>query len=169
MADVILTANEMKEVERRAFDDGIDAEILMDHAGEGMAKAILEREPHPGLCIAYLGKGNNAGDAIVAGSLLSKAGWEVWTRQLVPDSDLQPLPKKKLQKLSSRLVLERLSALPDRKSVVILDGLLGIGSRPQLNAALKALDQRDQSSAPLLQRDGLCVRSSDGHRRRRRR
>ena len=74
MADVILTANEMKQVERRAFDDGIDAEILMDHAGEGIAKAILEREPQPGLCIAYLGKGNNAGDAIVAGSLLSQGG-----------------------------------------------------------------------------------------------
>ena len=71
----------------------------MDHAGEGIAKAILEQEPHPGLCIAYLGKGNNAGDAIVAGTLLAKAGWEIWIRPLVPDSDLQPLPKKKLQKL----------------------------------------------------------------------
>ena len=139
MADVILTANEMKQVERAAFDDGIDAEILMDHAGEGIANAILEREPQPGLCVAYLGKGNNAGDAIVVGSLLAKAGWEIWTRQLVSESDLQPLPKKKLQKLDSRLVSDRLSHLTGRKPVVLLDGLLGLGSRPQLNAGLKAL------------------------------
>lgn len=139
MADVILTANDMKEVERKAFDDGIDAEVLMDQAGEGIARAILEREPHPGLCIAYLGKGNNAGDAIVAGTLLGKAGWEVWIRQLVPESDLQPLPRKKLQELSSRRISDRLSTLPNRKSVAILDGILGIGSRPQLNAALKVL------------------------------
>jgi len=39
MADVILTAAEMKQVERAAFDDGIDAETLMDLAGEGIAVA----------------------------------------------------------------------------------------------------------------------------------
>jgi hydroxyethylthiazole kinase-like uncharacterized protein yjeF len=139
MAHVILTGDEMKQVEQGAFDDGIDAEILMDEAGEGIAKAILEKEPQPGLCVAYLGKGNNAGDAIVAGSLLARAGWEIWTRQLTPVSDLQPLPKKKLPKLGSHLVSERLSELPRRKPIVILDGLLGLGSRPQLNAALKDL------------------------------
>src|SRR5260370_21632379 len=139
MADVIITANEMKQVERTAFDDGIDAEILMDHAGEGIANAVLEQEPKPGLCIAYLGKGNNAGDAIVVGSLLAKAGWEIWTRQLVPESDLQPLPKKKLKNLDSYLVSDRLSDLPSRKPVVILDGLLGLRARPPLNTALKTL------------------------------
>jgi ADP-dependent NAD(P)H-hydrate dehydratase / NAD(P)H-hydrate epimerase len=139
MTGVILTANEMRQVELAAFDKGIDAEKLMDHAGEGIANAILEREPKPGFCVAYLGKGNNAGDAIVAGSLLAKAGWEIWTRQLVPANDLQPLPKKKLQILGSRHVSDQLSALPKGKPVVILDGLLGIGSRPELNAALKAL------------------------------
>jgi hydroxyethylthiazole kinase-like uncharacterized protein yjeF len=139
MADVIVTANELKQVEQAAFDDGIDAEILMDQAGEGIANAVLERQPQPGLCVAYLGKGNNAGDAIVVGSLLAKAGWEIWTRHLVSESDLQPLPKKKLQKLDSHLVSDRLSDLPNRKPVVILDGLLGLGSRPQLNTALKTL------------------------------
>jgi ADP-dependent NAD(P)H-hydrate dehydratase / NAD(P)H-hydrate epimerase len=138
MADVIVTSDEMKQVERAAFDDGIDAEILMDHAGEGIANAILDQEPKPGLCVAYLGKGNNAGDAIVVGSLLAKAGWEIWTRHLVSESDLQPLPKKKLQKLDSHVVSGPLFDLPNRKPVVILDGLLGVGSRPRLNAPLKA-------------------------------
>ena len=68
MAEVIVTASEMKQIERAAFDDGIDAEILMDQAGEGIANAVLEQEPQPGLCVAYLGKGNNAGDAIVVGA-----------------------------------------------------------------------------------------------------
>jgi ADP-dependent NAD(P)H-hydrate dehydratase / NAD(P)H-hydrate epimerase len=139
MADVILTANEMRQVELAAFADGIDAEKLMDHAGEGIANAILEREPNPGCCVAYLGKGNNAGDAILAASLLAKAGWEIWTRQLVPASDLQPLPKKKLPLLVSQRVSDPLSGLPGSKPVIILDGLLGLGSRPELNAALKAL------------------------------
>jgi NAD(P)H-hydrate epimerase len=139
MADVILTANEMRQVELAAFEAGIDAEKLMDRAGEGIANAILEREPEPGFCVAYLGKGNNAGDAIVAGSLLAQAGWEIYTRQLVPPSDLQPLPKKKLQTLDSHRVSDRLSGLPSGKPVVILDGLLGLGSRSELNPALKDL------------------------------
>jgi ADP-dependent NAD(P)H-hydrate dehydratase / NAD(P)H-hydrate epimerase len=139
MADLILTANEMKQTEQAAFEEGIDAEMLMDNAGQGIAKAILEQHPQPGLCVAYLGKGNNAGDAMVVGSLLAKAGWEIWTRPLVPESDLQPLPKKKLQELDSHRVSGRLSDLSNRKPVIILDGLLGLGSRPQLSTALKAL------------------------------
>ena len=92
----------MQAVERAAFDDGIDAESLMDCAGEGIANAILEHEPHPGICVAYLGKGNNAGDAMVAGSLLAKAGWEIQTRSLVPESDLQGPSQEKIAGLAKR-------------------------------------------------------------------
>ena len=42
MADAILNPREMQEIERAAFADGIDAETLMDQAGEGIANAILE-------------------------------------------------------------------------------------------------------------------------------
>jgi hydroxyethylthiazole kinase-like uncharacterized protein yjeF len=139
VADAILNAHEMKEVERTAFDDGIDAENLMDRAGVGIANAILEQEPYPGISVAYLGKGNNAGDAIVAGSLLAKAGWEIWTRPLVPESDLQALPKRKLQKLDAHRVSSPITDLPKNRPKVILDGLLGLGSRSGLNAPLKAL------------------------------
>lgn len=139
MADVILDAQEMKAVEKTAFAEGIDAETLMDSAGEGIANAILEREPHPGLCVVYLGKGNNAGDAIVAGSLLVNAGWEIWTRPLVAESDLQALPKKKLQGLDAHRLSGPISYLPKNRPRVILDGLLGLGSRSALSAPLKAL------------------------------
>lgn len=56
MADAVLNAHEMQAVEQAAFDDGINAESLMDCAGEGIANAILEHEPHPGICVAYLEK-----------------------------------------------------------------------------------------------------------------
>jgi ADP-dependent NAD(P)H-hydrate dehydratase / NAD(P)H-hydrate epimerase len=139
VADVILNALEMQAVEKTAFADGIDAEDLMDRAGEGIANTILEQEPSPGIGVVYLGKGNNAGDAIVAGSLLAKAGWEIWTRPLVPESDLQALPRKKLQKLDARLASSPITDLPKNRARVILDGLLGLGSRSGLNAPLKVL------------------------------
>jgi NAD(P)H-hydrate repair Nnr-like enzyme with NAD(P)H-hydrate epimerase domain len=92
VSDLILDTREMQEVEKAAFDEGIEAEALMDQAGEGIANAILEHEPCPGIMVAYLGKGNNGGDAIVAGYLLAKAGWEIWIRPLVSERDLQDLP-----------------------------------------------------------------------------
>jgi hydroxyethylthiazole kinase-like uncharacterized protein yjeF len=139
MADAILTAREMKEVEQGAFDDGIDAESLMDRAGEGIANTILAQEPDPGIGVVYLGKGNNAGDAMVAGSLLAEAGWEIWIRSLASESDLQALPKKKMRSLDAERVSVPITDLPKNKPRVILDGLLGLGSRSGLNAPLKAL------------------------------
>jgi hydroxyethylthiazole kinase-like uncharacterized protein yjeF len=139
VADIILDSREMKEVERAAFDDGIDPEALMDQAGEGIANAILEQEPDPGVSVVYLGKGNNAGDALVVASLLAKSGWEIWIRPLVPETDLQALPKKKLQQLDAYRVPGPVSDLPKNKPRLILDGLLGLGSRSGLNAPLKNL------------------------------
>ncbi len=139
MADAVLNSQEMQAVERAAFDDGINAEGLMDCAGQGIANAILEHQPHPGICVAYLGKGNNAGDAMVAGSLLAKAGWEIRTRSLVPENDLQGLSKKKLRDLQAHPVAGPITNLPKNRPRVIIDGLLGLGSRSGLNAPLKAL------------------------------
>ena len=139
MADLILDTREMQELEKAAFADGIDAEALMDQAGQGIANAILEHEPRPGIMVAYLGKGNNGGDAIVAGYLLAKVGWEIWIRPLVSESDLQDLPRKKLQQLDAYKVPGPLTDLPRNKPRVIVDGLLGLGSRSGLNDPLKSL------------------------------
>src|SRR5262245_28042401 len=101
MADLILSSSETQNLEKSVIEQGIQAESLMDSAAAGIADAILRRHALPGLCVVYLGKGNNAGDAIVTASLLAKAGWEIWTRCLAVDSDLQSLPKKKITGLSA--------------------------------------------------------------------
>jgi hydroxyethylthiazole kinase-like uncharacterized protein yjeF len=139
MADLILSSSEMQHLEDSAFEQGVQAESLMDSAGAGIANAILRRQRQPGLCVAYLGKGNNAGDAIVAASLLAKTGWEIWTRCLAGDADLQSLPKKKIAVLNASRMTEPLVTLPAYRPKIILDGLLGLGSRPQLGVQLKTL------------------------------
>jgi hydroxyethylthiazole kinase-like uncharacterized protein yjeF len=139
MADLVLSSSEMQNLEKSAIEQGVDVESLMDNAGAGIANAILRRQPRPGLCVAYLGKGNNAGDAIVACSLLAKAGWEIWVRSMVEDSDLQTLPKKKIAGLNAVRIDKPLAALPGNHPKIILDGLLGLGSRPELSPKLKAL------------------------------
>jgi hydroxyethylthiazole kinase-like uncharacterized protein yjeF len=139
MADLILSSSEMQNLEKSAFEEGVQAEALMDSAGAGIADVILRRQPQPGLCVAYLGKGNNAGDAIVAASLLTKAGWEIWTRCLVGDADLQALPRKKIAGLNASRIEKPLDSLPICRPKIILDGLLGLGSRPELSGPLRAL------------------------------
>ena len=138
MADLILSSSETQNLEKSVIEQGIQAESLMDCAAAGIAHAILRRQHQPGLCVVYLGKGNNAGDAIVAASVLAKAGWEIWVRSLVADSDLQSLPKKKIAGLDASRIEKSLVALPDYRSRIILDGLLGLGSRPELSTKLKA-------------------------------
>jgi ADP-dependent NAD(P)H-hydrate dehydratase / NAD(P)H-hydrate epimerase len=139
VTDAILTSREVAELEKAAFAAGVDAERLMDRAAEGIARVVLDQEPRPGLCLLFLGKGNNAGDAIVAGTLLAKSGWEIWTRSLAPDEQLQPLPKKKMASLVARRLDSPITELPRDRPRVILDGLLGLGSRAELGAPLKAL------------------------------
>jgi NAD(P)H-hydrate epimerase len=143
MSNVILTASEMQELEQRAFAEGVDQEGLMDLAGIGIARQILRQESRRGICILYLGKGNNAGDALVAGSVLQNAGWSVLVRFSDSPEKLGPLPRKKLRAFGSppRHFQGDAATISRTLPVVLVDGVLGIGSRPTLGPALKAMTQ----------------------------
>ena len=67
----------MKELEQRAFADGISADALMEEAGLQIARAVRQFFPRPGVCVAVFGKGNNGGDALVAARHLAGWGWDV--------------------------------------------------------------------------------------------
>jgi ADP-dependent NAD(P)H-hydrate dehydratase / NAD(P)H-hydrate epimerase len=141
MSNLILTAAQMQALEQRAFAEGVDQEGLMDVAGIGIARQILSHQTRPGICILYLGKGNNAGDALVAGSVLQNAGWSILARFSDAPENLGPLPRKKLRCFGSppRRFQGDATSLSKSLPVILVDGILGIGSRPGLNPELKAL------------------------------
>src|ERR1700758_3797690 len=141
MSNVILTASEMQELEQRAFAEGFDQEGLMDLAGIGIARELLLRESRRGICILYLGKGNNAGDALVAGSVLQNAGWSILVRFSDSPEKLGPLPRKKLRAFGSSPRQFQGAGISRKLPVVLVDGILGIGSRPTLDPGLKAMTQ----------------------------
>jgi NAD(P)H-hydrate repair Nnr-like enzyme with NAD(P)H-hydrate epimerase domain len=101
MSNLILTSKEVQELEKRAFAEGVGQEDLMDLAGLGIGRKIAQREPVPGICVVYLGKGNNAGDAIVAASVLERSGWSISARLVSSPEDLDSLPKKKWNALAA--------------------------------------------------------------------
>ena len=135
MSNLILTSKEVQELEKRAFAEGVGQEDLMDLAGLGIGRKIAQLQPVPGICVVYLGKGNNAGDAIVAASVLERSGWSISARLVSSPEDLDSLPKKKWNALAANF--RRTTSVPtgwsDVGPIILLDGLLGLGARPGLN------------------------------------
>ena len=82
-----LTAAQMREADRRCIEElGIPGAVLMNAAGQSVFREI-DRGPVGIVC----GKGNNAGDAYVAGRYLIAEGYTVVALQVVPIADCSPL------------------------------------------------------------------------------
>ena len=129
----------MRSVEKAAFDRGVTAEALMDQAGAGIARAVARFFPKPGRCFVFAGKGNNAGDALVAAEHLSRAGWKIETRLCFDEKDGGELMRKKLQQLRRSESERGLSdpAVATLPHLIVLDGLLGLGAKPPLREPIR--------------------------------
>src|ERR1700742_3103861 len=103
----------MRAAEEAAFAHGVEVEALMDKAGAGVAQAVSRFFHKPGRCIVFAGKGNNAGDALVAAECLRRLGWKIEVRLAFRESDCSTLMRKKLQNLRRRPP-EILNATPSR-------------------------------------------------------
>jgi ADP-dependent NAD(P)H-hydrate dehydratase / NAD(P)H-hydrate epimerase len=122
---MLLSCSEMRAVEEQAFADGITAETLMEEAGGRIAEAITQFFPTAGRCVVVFGKGHNGGDALVAARHLQKSGWIIDLRPAFPDSQWAELTT--LQR--SRVETDRAAESgANRRPLIVLDGLLGIGA-----------------------------------------
>lgn len=135
MAAMNVTCEEMRALERRAFDAGASAEGLMEEAGVRMARSVRQFFPEPGVCFAFFGKGHNGGDALVAAQYLAKAGWRVVLRAAFPREALAPLTLQQLDAFGPNG--EELEAWGVPGPRIVLDGLLGIGAQRGLQGAIR--------------------------------
>lgn len=132
----------MRAAEESAFARGIEVEALMEQAGAGVARAVQQFFPHPGLCLVYAGKGHNGGDALVAARYLQDAGWTIDVRLPFPESDCSELTRKKLAELRKGESKGDRKMRPHVHSrTIILDGLLGVGGKSFLREPLRATAQ----------------------------
>src|SRR5207247_10825923 len=81
----------MRTAEEAAFARGVEVEALMDKAGAGVAQAVTRFFRKPGKCIVFAGKGNNAGDALVAAECLRRGGWKIEVRLAFQEADCSGL------------------------------------------------------------------------------
>lgn len=135
-----LNCEGMRRLEEAAFRGGVSAEELMDKAGRRMGVALRRLVPGPGTAVAYIGKGNNGGDALVALQVLQEAGWEILVRSAWDLPDLGTLPRRKYRALGEpELRRDPLDGLDHARPLVLIDGLVGIGARGPLREPLRGL------------------------------
>lgn len=140
----------MRALEERAFADGISAEALMEEAGARIAQAVRQFAPGTGRCLVCFGKGHNGGDALVAARHLAAAGWEIELRPAFPAEAWAELTARKYREL--RVAPQ--SRGERTGSVVVLDGLLGIGAggalREPIRSATREINQHRREEHALV-------------------
>lgn len=142
MNSPVVTSAQMRDAENAAFARGISAEVLMNQAGAGIAQAVQQFFPRPGYCVVFSGKGNNGGDALVAAARLKRAGWHTDVHLSFPESQCSDLLRRKITEfrdtppVAAGVLAVNASGIPNR--TIILDGLLGLGSKPPLRDPILA-------------------------------
>ncbi|HEY2140395.1 MAG TPA: NAD(P)H-hydrate dehydratase [Chthoniobacterales bacterium] len=142
MESPIVSAAAMRAAEEAAFASGVEVEALMDRAGQGVAATVRQFFPRPGKAIVFAGKGHNGGDALVAAARLKQSGWEIDLRVIFPETDCAELTRKKLADFRSDetpVGAGRAEARPS--ALIVLDGLLGLGSKHLLREPIRTAAQ----------------------------
>lgn len=136
-----VTIAEALELEAIAKANGWSEEQLLNLAGQRLGRVIGLRFPHPGTAIAYLGKGHNAADALIAlRTLRDQYGWKIAIRCAYSRTELAPLTQMKWQEIGECPTLDSPPVVQDLdQPLLLLDGLLGTGSRAPLKMPLLTL------------------------------
>ena len=141
MNSPVVTSAQMREAENVAFARGVSAEALMNQAGARIARAVQQFFPRPGYCLVFSGKGNNGGDALVAAAHLKRAGWHTDVHLSFPESQCSGLLRKKITEFRDTPPVPAAVSAANRgcsPPTIILDGLLGLGSKPPLRDPILA-------------------------------
>ena len=73
----IVTATQMKEIERAGNAHGLSYLQMMENAGLAAYAELQKQFPQPGRLLVVCGKGNNGGDGFVIARAAAKDGWNV--------------------------------------------------------------------------------------------
>jgi len=134
---------EMQAVEKEADANGLSYEMMMEHAGIGLAEQVAAKYNFlkDGGVLGLVGSGNNGGDTLVALAKMAEWGWKA-TAYIVrnrPDDD--PLVKRlescggEILEASGDPKFKKLkSELADH--AILMDGVLGTGTKLPLRGTV---------------------------------
>ncbi len=149
MQDVVMptvTVQQMREIEQRAIRSGVSQAELMELAGVALGRAIGNQYREVGMAVAYVGKGHNGGDALIALRVLQEEfGWHVGVRSGFGIEEWSYLTQVQWDELDSEELLEKRFENQFCGPLLLIDGLLGIGAKGALrNSILEMADEMNR-------------------------
>ncbi len=163
----VLSADEMRELDRATIERGLVGAVLMERAAMACAERLFARFPQGARCVVLAGPGNNGGDGLALARLLDGCGWQVAVVLAADRERLTSDPRTNLDLLEANICVfgveeaDRLLGDCD----VAVDSLLGIGAtsapRGRVAIALDALRKHRDDIAFVLAVDVCSGLSTD--------
>lgn len=130
----VITPSQMRSLEEQAYRDGASKSDFMEEAGSGVGLVVHEFAERFGMerqVILLCGKGDNAGDAYVAGVHLLHLDYHVHAYQLFPMNECSKLCKENAERFTKEGGLLTIvgydEEIPYPVDGIILDGIFGTG------------------------------------------
>src|SRR4051812_12636814 len=120
----VVPLTESALIDEAAVALGQDLGVLMERAGEALAREAARMAP-TGRIVVVCGPGNNGGDGYVCARLLSESGRQVAVWPVI--GPRSPLCERMAKRLPD--AVERLTAAPAEAPALIVDAMLGAGTR----------------------------------------
>lgn len=155
--EYVLTASEMKFCDNYTIEKiMVPPLLLMERAAIEMTRVILLRAQACKNVIVFAGTGNNGGDAIAVGRLLSESNKKVTF--YMPGDLMKATPETKTQiKIIENMGFSIHNNLPKKEYDIVVDGLFGIGlTRDVTGAYSRAVSEINE-----LKENGAMVAAVD--------
>ena len=151
----IVTAAQMKEIERAGDAHGLPYLQMMENAGLAAYAELQKQLPHPGRLLVVCGKGNNGGDGFVIARAAAKDGWNVtvFLAEGEPKTADAILNFERLHSLTVHICTDG-SVLETQSFAAVVDALYGTGFhgelRPSGLAACALMNRQHENGAFVL-------------------
>jgi hydroxyethylthiazole kinase-like uncharacterized protein yjeF len=134
MSPAVLRVEQMAEADRLAITAGTPGTLLMQNAGEAVAREVKRRFT-PRAVIVLCGPGSNGGDGFVAAAELAQSGWPVRVALL---GDIEALRgDAQYHARRWRGAIETLTPACLADAGLVIDALFGSGLNRALSAAVR--------------------------------
>jgi NAD(P)H-hydrate epimerase len=149
----LLDAEQMRATDQWAIEaKRIPGSVLMERAGEGLARVVAARAPAGRIAIVC-GKGNNGGDGLVAARILRQAGRDVEVLAVWPPEWMLDDAAEQVKKLPGAAPVAFDAARLDRAHLIV-DAVLGTGfaGEPR-DPAASVIEAMNAAKAPVVAAD----------------
>lgn len=178
----VVSAQQMAYIESLAYHDGASESEFMEEAGAGVALIVHDYVENHNLdkyVLLLCGKGNNAGDAYVAGCHLIELGYEVHALQLVPISQCSPLCQGNHHRFVTTGGMVREAGTAEEIAFpthgIIVDGIFGTGFKGKVKEPFDGIiASANKSKLPIIavdipsglngttgQAEGTCIQATE--------